>query len=354
MPYRLLAGSEGLDEASAGWRALESRAPCHPFQTYEFCRTWYQCVGERGGATPLIAAYEEDGETLGLFPASVMPYGPVRLLAWMAAPYLIDFGDVLFDGSSAGTSAAEFVEHSLSLLRSTAHGTVLCLNHVRSDAIAFETLDATQTAFKRDPSLYVPIVGDFDAYFSSLSGNARHNVRKALRRLQGSGEVRFRILAKDDPDFDRVATRFVELRERRRGASRPGHADFRMEQARSEPSSTFAILTLNGAIIATDLIGVRAGRMYSVEPAFDDEFASHAPGKVLFYHLIRHCFEQGFDVFDFACGGESYKYQWTHDEVPLTTFVSGGVQGLVLKAASETRRRLRAPASAGSKTGRPR
>jgi CelD/BcsL family acetyltransferase involved in cellulose biosynthesis len=66
------------------------------------------------------------------------------------------------------------------------------------------------------------------------------------------------------------------------------------------------------------LFGASAGRtLFYLQSAFDMELASHGPGNVLMYQILRDAQARGFERFDFMKGDESYKFQWTTEEEPL-------------------------------------
>jgi len=71
-------------------------------------------------------------------------------------------------------------------------------------------------------------------------------------------------------------------------------------------------------------------------PTYDGQHAAYSPGRLLIYHALEECFSNGVDVFDFTIGAEQYKYEWTGDEVHLTSFVRNGaaanVFGYLLRA----------------------
>ncbi|HEY3317550.1 MAG TPA: GNAT family N-acetyltransferase [Coriobacteriia bacterium] len=341
MPYELLAGHEALDSARGDWEALQTSVPIHIFQTYDFARLWYDAAGRRAGAFPMIVTYAEDGCTTGLFPACLVRYGPARLLTWLAGPHVLDYGDIVFDASASRIPAEEFVAEALRLLRASAPLAFPYLTNVRDDAAASGALGTGMRAYKHCAAPYLPLGGDFDGYLASLSRHRRHDLRRTLAKLDEAGEVRFRLLSREDADLDAVIERLMELKRSRYGrtAFRGGTEAFRKLQAREERHTFVGALTVGGVLAAAEMVCIYRDRMYLLLPGFDEAFAAYAPGKAVRYHLIRECFARGLETCDFCWGGAEHKYQWTDLETRLTTFVSGDLRGALLAGVAGGRRR---------------
>jgi CelD/BcsL family acetyltransferase involved in cellulose biosynthesis len=69
------------------------------------------------------------------------------------------------------------------------------------------------------------------------------------------------------------------------------------------------IASVQGQCVAVDLLFQYRGMMYLIQRGYDDtsQYASYSPGKVLLYMTIKEAIEEGFSVFDFLRGLESYK-----------------------------------------------
>jgi len=84
------------------------------------------------------------------------------------------------------------------------------------------------------------------------------------------------------------------------------------------------------------LFGASAGgTLFYLQSAFDPELASHGPGNVLMFQILREAQARGFERFDFMKGDESYKFRWTTEEEPLLLrrTAGRGWRGRLVKAA---------------------
>lgn len=75
------------------------------------------------------------------------------------------------------------------------------------------------------------------------------------------------------------------------------------------------LLHLSYLKIGDKIIAVHFGmgdgeRFYYYIPAFDTEYNKYSVGQILIYRLMQDVFQEGYQVFDFLRGSESYKYDW--------------------------------------------
>jgi CelD/BcsL family acetyltransferase involved in cellulose biosynthesis len=59
------------------------------------------------------------------------------------------------------------------------------------------------------------------------------------------------------------------------------------------------------------------------------------------YYLLELCFKQGVSSFDFCIGSDQYKYEWTNEAIPTTSFVNKGFRGNAVKTAQYVRKLLK-------------
>lgn len=350
MPYEVHIGSEGFGKVRGVWEDLQATSAAHVFQTYGFAEAWLATAGTATRSTPIIARYESAGRTVGLFPACITHHGRVPLLTWLAGPYVLDYGDVLFDADASDIGVADFVTGALAAIRPHARLAPLYLTNVRSDALAFEPLGQHLRVYKTSAAPFVDTSGSFDDYLASRSRGLRRSVRKKHTALSHSGEICFAVWDVGHPGYEAAVRELLESKLRRyrsldasSGAFSQGWLDFRVRQALTEPSTRLAVLTIGDRIVASQIACEYRGRLYLLVSSFDPEFEHVSPGFLLDYHSIEYAFQRGLDQCDFCWGSEAHKYHWTDDDVALTTFVSDDLSGRALTAAAGLRKRLTAP-----------
>lgn len=334
-PYELYEGSEGLERLRTDWEALEPAGAKTVFQTHRFVSLWMEYVGTSCHAQPLVATLREEGRVTGIFPACRLRRHGVSLLTWLGGPYVLDYGDVLFDSETA--DANEFVTRSLDLISRHARGAFTYLVNVRNDATAFAGLDERLRPFKFGTAPYLPIEGSFEDYLKSRSRDLKKSLNRRLRRLGETGDVAFSMLSPNDPGIEPAMERLVAFQRHR--FNEPGtrtilfeedYVRFKVAQALRHPASRLLVLTCDDTIVAASLHVVHNGTFCGLTSGFDPEYAAYSPGGLIQRFAIEQCFVHGWTCYDFGWGDESYKYDWTDLEEPLTTFIDGGVAGAAL------------------------
>jgi CelD/BcsL family acetyltransferase involved in cellulose biosynthesis len=77
-----------------------------------------------------------------------------------------------------------------------------------------------------------------------------------------------------------------------------------------------------GDEIAAVEIGVQNRRSYlSLVQSYDLRFSRHAPGRLLFWHLLEQCPELSIDVFDFLAPATRHKLEWANSEAPIADYL---------------------------------
>jgi CelD/BcsL family acetyltransferase involved in cellulose biosynthesis len=343
--YRLHRGPDALSDVAPFWDQLEKRAPAHPYQRADFARIWCDTIGRAVRATPLIVTLEHDGAPVGLFPACLVRHGPARLLTWLGGPDQVDCGDILFDPAASPADAREFVRESLRLVAPHARGAFVYLTNVRTDAAAFPGLEAELREFKRSSQPYIPLVGSLDDLVAGLTKRHRQKVVHSLKWIEAIGPCTLRWPDRGSPEIHAAVDHLVTLKRARfnrpdhkTNLFNPAYVGFLHETASRDTTFVVAELLCEGKVAAIMMAYVFQGRMYGIQTAYEEEFAHCSPGRVLTYHILKHCFESGIEVYDLGWGNERWKYEWTDLEVPLATFVDRGVGGSALSHLVNVRR----------------
>ena len=175
---------------------------------------------------------------------------------------------------------------------------------------------------------------DWDSYLNMLSANTRQKLRRFLRQVEGDSEFRFTHASGETIDRDlRILLQFWETKWGPRKGNRLNtivRSNFEMLKRNFHAGSLFLPLLwkgdapLGGLAILVDnekkaLHFYIAGR--------DERFNSPPPGLVLHAYSIRHAIENGFCVYDFLRGNESYKYSFATDERRIACTLIGTRDG---------------------------
>jgi CelD/BcsL family acetyltransferase involved in cellulose biosynthesis len=165
---------------------------------------------------------------------------------------------------------------------------------------------------------YVALPEDWERYLNEvLSANMRQKLRRLLRQVEASPELRFAQSTPDTIEGDVGA--LLHLWSTKWGPRKQG--DMEAIRARlgsmlmhfyGEGKLFLPSLQRNGTIVSALAIFVdRSTRSYLFLLAGRDEtFSGPSPGLCLHAHAIRHAIENGFRTYDFLRGDEAYKFSF--------------------------------------------
>jgi CelD/BcsL family acetyltransferase involved in cellulose biosynthesis len=179
-------------------------------------------------------------------------------------------------------------------------------------------------------------------------------MRKKLRRqFQRLGELApARFVSNPAPeDLSRLVDGLFDLKRmqylRTRGRDfleGPGIRQFYRSMARPERLGRISDLSalMCGDEIASAHLGfIGRDRFYYVMPAYDIRYRALAPGHQLLDHLLSHCRDAGYAVFDLGEGEHRYKEKFMTHQVRLRTYQHAvTVAGMIYLQANRIRRRL--------------
>ena len=311
MKIQTLPGLEALDEGR--WNSLLAvSAQPSVFMTWQWQTAWLRAFG---GARPLqvLAASDATEALVALLPLHEAESGLWHIVGGVDVS---DYLDLI-----AAEGREEEVWEAL-LQHRAADPSTWHLRGIRAESPTAQRLPGLASAHgltatveleERCPVLRLP--ESWDAYLAMLSGKARHELRRKMRKLEAElPDVRARSVT-GGAGWDEALTQFLRLHR----LSRTGKAKFMdgtMERFFRDALGALAAAgwvrlwfldsadTPIAAFICTEY-GPSVGLYNS---GFDPLHARLAPGIVLLGHVIRDAIERRVPVFDFLRGDEPYKY----------------------------------------------
>ncbi len=174
------------------------------------------------------------------------------------------------------------------------------------------------------PSATLP--GDWDAYLERLSTNNRQKIRRLLRRVEESSQVRIAPAAPDEVerclegllDFWRRKWSWQKRERTENIISRNHH----MLRRCAERGTLFLPAFWAGDRMVAALacvIDPAKGAMNFVITGRDDSYTEMPAGYLLHAYSIRHSIGLGLTSYDFLRGNEPYKYQFADQERIITS-----------------------------------
>lgn len=300
------------------WKALLPRCTGDTiFLTWDWQRLWWQVAGE--GELHLLAISDGD-ELVGVAPL-------IRLDdRWTLAggAEVADFLDIIAPpehAASVATAVLDYLQRSggdvdLRNLRPDSVGATLLADEARRRGIAV-------TIEEEDVSPRVELPGDWDAYLQSLTKKDRHELRRKLRRLYSSGDVRY-FVANDPATRDADVEDFIRLHR----LSAPEKASFMTPQMgrffhalvdEFQPRGLLRLyfLEIDGVRVAAVVLFDYGNAFLLYNSGYDPAHAHLSTGLLLKAFCLRDAIGEGRKVFDFLQGNEPYKYDLGAHDVPI-------------------------------------
>jgi len=173
-----------------------------------------------------------------------------------------------------------------------------------------------------DRAPYIPIAGfsTADDFLASLGKSLRGDIRRQLRRLEGLGQVSFRVLqpAETDTALTWLPEILAQHTEKWPNSYKlPGFHAALVREALPAGLLHVSELKVGKAVVSRHLGFFYRRRFYWYMPVYDPSYQNHSPGKVHLYFCALDAIGRGGEIFDLLRGEEDYKRQWTEKSIEL-------------------------------------
>ena len=320
MEVRAYRDESAFADLNMVWNDLLARAPMNRvFYTWEWQNTWWNSY-EPGEIW--ILACHEGGVTKGIAPLFISESERGRSVQIIGCVDVTDYLDFIVDEGQMEDVYAAFTDY-------------LWDHRDAYDCIDFCNIPFDSPTQRLLPELLqsrgfktvveqqevcpvIELPDNWGSYLSLLDKKQRHEVRRKMRRIQGSEESIDWYIVNGNHDLDDEVTRFVQLMaasdpEKERflqdeGNLRFFHAIVPLLQERGWLQLNFLTIGEERAAAYINFVYGNRVMVYNSGHAHKD-YADLSPGIVLLAYNIRHAIEQGFAYYDFLRGDEPYKYR---------------------------------------------
>jgi CelD/BcsL family acetyltransferase involved in cellulose biosynthesis len=339
-----------FEDAREDWRDILARAPASPYQSYEFCRDWFETIGRARGLEPMIViARERGGRAFALLPLAYGRFGPLGVARFIGGresnlalalvardtPRL-DMRTLLRDAARAAPSRID-----LFLLRNQPRAFAGIDNPLAFAGAPASASYAYATALPADPA-------ELDA---RQSADARKKLRKKKARLEKLGALSFEHAATGPRAREIVEALIAQKAERLREVD----ASFAQPEMRAfllrlvdDGALEAHALRFDGRIIAA-YAGLPFERRFSAMVnsfTTEEEIARSSPGDLLLHAMMRDLVARGFVHFDLGIGEARYKNAVCDETIALVdaivpTSPLGLAAAPVVVAAARAKRKIK-------------
>jgi CelD/BcsL family acetyltransferase involved in cellulose biosynthesis len=308
-------------ELQPEWNALLERSVCRaPFLRAEYQQAWWEHRG--GGEWPqaellLLAARDQAGRLVGVAPLFAAPNAERRpaLLA-VGSHEISDYLDLIVAHPDLDAFAAALLDR-LAWPDMPAWQTLDLYNLPAASptraaltrAALARGWSAAERPLQQTPAIRLP--SSWDAYLDMMDKKERHELKRKLRRAEGSEDkITWRLAGRaalsaflDMMALDSQKARFLT-------AAMRAQFDAVAAAAEREGWLQLAFLDVNGVPAAAYLNFDFGNRLWIYNSAIDQRFSGLSAGWVLLGFLLRWAIDNRRAAFDFMRGGEDYKFRF--------------------------------------------
>lgn len=308
------------------WNALLERSITNvPFLRYEYLDAWWQTLG--GGEWSqaelvLITAQGDDNRLIGIAPFFFVPdYQGRPCLHLLGAIEVSDYLDLIVSPQDLPAFLNALLDY-LSKSPIPAWQTLEWYNvpdtsptlPLLEKAAAQRGWGFHMQVYK--PSPYIPLPGNWETYLAGIDKKQRHEVRRKIRRLEGSGlDVRW-YTVQDADTLESEIEDFLQLMQQE-----SQKADFLTDAMREHMRMTarfafeadilhLSFLEIDGKKAAVKFCLDYDNRLMAYNSGLGNAFAEYSPGWVLLAYELQWANENGRAELDFMRGDEEYKYRF--------------------------------------------
>lgn len=316
------------------WNAFLAAAPMNaPFLRHEWFRVWWKAFGERkrlailtvrsnGRLAAIVPLMEEHGFRVGI---------PCRIWVSMSNDHSSRFDWILNEGSDE--TRGRIVEALAAYWsRRTPRVHLLELQDFPVDSPALTLLlDAAVRSGQKvglRPELetpFIPIEGKWPAYYASISGHLRRNLRRRRRQLEEQGGVEVVCVTGEESggggtglaDHLREGFRIEAMAWKGSAGTaireNEEWADFYREWARVAAERGWLrlyFLKLSGQTIAFYYTLVYGQKLYYLKLGYDPAYARYSPGILLHQEILAAAFDEKLVELDFLGPKMAWKEDW--------------------------------------------
>ena len=309
-----------FDELESDWNALLARAATDRiFYTWEWQKTWWHAY--RPGELLVLVCRDDDVLT-GIAPLFITESDSRRLVQIIGCVDVTDYLDFIVDESHLAAVYTAFADY-LAAHRDSFDILDFCnipddspTRAILPDLLASRGFDTAVEQQEVCPVIKLP--SDWGGYLGLLDKKQRHEVRRKIRRVQGSDKAVNWYIVNGQHDLEEEVSQFVRLM----AASDPEKERFLQDDCNLRFFQTVVpllqergwlqlnFLTVDERRAAAYINFVYGNRVMVYNSGLDhQDYGDLSPGIVLLAYNIRYAIEQGFHFYDFLRGDEPYKYR---------------------------------------------
>lgn len=322
-----------FDELKSEWNSLLARAPMNCiFYTWEWQSTWWDAYqpGEL-----LILVCRDDDRLLGIAPLFITESERGRSVQIIGCVDVTDYLDFIIDAARLQDVLTAFADYfadhraSFDLLDFCNIPQHSPTQSILPALLEMRGFDASVTQQEVCPIIKLP--QNWSGYLASLDKKQRHEVRRKLRRIHGTASPIDWYIVNGSHHLSQEIDQFMRLM----AASDPQKEQFLQNVSNVKFFKNIVplaqkcgwlqmnFLTVGAERVAAYINFVYENRVLVYNSGLNhQEYGQLSPGIVLLAYNIQYAIEQGYQIYDFLRGAETYKYRMGGQDTAVMNLIA--------------------------------
>ena len=319
MRFNIHTHPDAFDSLADDWLAFMPQAVHAPiFMIPDYQKIWWEHLGQ--GDLRLITVHDEASDALlGIAPLFVNQ----GQLSFVGCVDVSDYLDFLIDRERCPEVYANLTDYLATELDADWQSAYFCSLPRYSPTPRIMVEQAQKNGWQAEAGEeevcpVITLAESWDDYLAGINKKQRHEIRRKLRRAEGSAETRWYVIDNAADLTEEVLDIFIDLHQK----STPDKEDF-WDEAKE---TFFRSLTkriaelgylklyfveIDGQIASTLLCFDYNNEILVYNSGYDpSKFGHLSPGNIIVSYSIQHAIELGRSRYDFLRGDEVYKFRF--------------------------------------------
>lgn len=317
---------EEFDALHDQWNALWTLADGRHHESFSACRLSWEHVAKPLGRTLRIIAVRDEARLIAVWPL-VRSRNRLWNVLRPLSPESADYTTVLCDPDHASPALMDSIWQA-ARVQCAADIILLPYLDCKSELYRLVSEQARVMVAKEHPYAVarLSLEKDWNSFIAGLGKLANKKPGALYQRLEREGKVELRTLGPEDREENARMVEWMLARKRDWAERVDKKGDWLYAQSYGEylvallnhrdedACARLNVLTLNGEILAVNMIGLGKRSIMGMMGGFDRRFSKFAPGAVTTEAWAHWALERGFD-FDLGIGAETFKAYWSKNNI---------------------------------------
>ena len=332
-----------LDMIETEWLALEAAAGCTYYQSFSWCKAWFETIGKNADIKPqIILGKSKTGELAFLLPFQIRNRFGLKILEWLCQPDNNYGHGIFFQGTLGPDWQIWFDENVSHILHLLPAYDVAALCNLPGTVFEKPSPLSTLHRFRSANQSFLTSLGpNYESLLQKKrTSRSISKMRRRDQRLAEAGPLEMQIFSAGRQSKKEVA---LMLQHKSLQLSEIGVGNFATEQLsaffdqllQTEKSHLHLFCLQQSGRTISSLLGASHEKTFwllvlSMSPDAPLQFS---PGDYILRKSIAWACEKNLQIYDFSTGHSHYKEIWAEKEIDLYDyFTAKTLKGMPLAA----------------------